>query len=98
MCLNTLDYYSINSLGRKLIIITNFMGHNLVIIVMQILFFIGSYGIDMDVIHLFILFEHQCHANCLDTNFICLFILFRHECCMLFMLFTHKSCAHEFHV
>jgi hypothetical protein len=36
--------------------ITNFMGHDLVIIVVRNLFFIGSYGIDMNVIHLFVLF------------------------------------------
>jgi len=39
--------------------ITNFMGHDLVIIVMQFFFHkMGSYGIGMDVIHLFVLFEH----------------------------------------
>jgi hypothetical protein len=38
--------------------ITNFMGHDLAIIVMQNLLFIGSYGIDMNVIHLIVLFEH----------------------------------------
>jgi hypothetical protein len=37
--------------------ITNFMGHDLAIIVVRI-FFIGSYGIDMDVIYLFVFFEH----------------------------------------
>jgi hypothetical protein len=74
------------------------MGHNLVIIVMQNLFFMGSYGIDMNVIHLFILFEHQCHAHRLNMNFICLFVLFRHGCCMLFILFTHESRAHDFYV
>jgi len=40
------------------IIIINFMGHDLVIIVVQNLIFLGSYGIDIDVIHLLILFEH----------------------------------------
>jgi len=38
--------------------ITNFMGHDLVIIVMRNVFSIGSYGIDKDVIHLLVLFEH----------------------------------------
>jgi len=38
--------------------ITNFMGHDLVIIVMRNVFPIGSYGIDKDVIHLLVLFEH----------------------------------------
>ncbi len=35
--------------------ITNFMGHDLAIIIVQNLFFIGLYGINMDVIHLFVL-------------------------------------------
>jgi hypothetical protein len=39
--------------------ITNFMGHDLTIIVMKNLFFIGLYGIDTYVIHLCVLFEHQ---------------------------------------
>jgi hypothetical protein len=38
--------------------ITNFMGHDLAIIVMQILFFISLYGIDMHVIHLLVMLEH----------------------------------------
>jgi hypothetical protein len=42
----------------SMLCITNFMGHNLTIIVLQILFFIGAYGIDTDVIHLSLLFEH----------------------------------------
>jgi hypothetical protein len=62
--------------------ITNFMGHNLTILVMRNLLFIGSYGINTNVIHLFVLFKHQCHARCLNTNIICLFILFRHGCYM----------------
>jgi hypothetical protein len=65
------------------------MGHNLVIIVVWNLFFIGSYQIDIDVIHLLIFFEHQC----LNTKVICLFLLFKHGCYMLFMLFTHESHA-----
>ncbi len=62
--------------------ITNFMDHDLAIIVMWNSFFISSHGIDMDVIHLFVLFEHRCHVHCLNTNVICLFVLFKHECCM----------------
>jgi hypothetical protein len=54
---------------------------------MQNLLFINSYGINMDVIHLFIMFEHQYHMHCLDTNVVCLFVLF-----------THESHAHDFHV
>jgi hypothetical protein len=36
--------------------ITNFMGHDLTIIVIQNLFFISLYGINTDVIHLLVLF------------------------------------------
>jgi len=56
-----------------------FMGHDLTIIVIQNQFFIGLYGIDMNVIHLFVLFEHQCHVHYLNTNVVCLFMLFTHE-------------------
>jgi hypothetical protein len=74
--------------------ITNFMGHDLTIIVVQKLFFIGLYGIDMDVIHLLVLFELKCHVHYLDTNVICLFVLFRHNCCMsICVVYTQKSCA-----
>jgi hypothetical protein len=38
-------------------IITNFMGHNLTIIVVQNFLFIGSYEINTNVIHLLVLFE-----------------------------------------
>jgi hypothetical protein len=34
------------------------MGHDLAIIVMWNMFFIGSYGININVIHLLVLFEH----------------------------------------
>jgi hypothetical protein len=44
------------------------MGHNLAIIVMQTLLFIGLYGINTNFIHLFVLLEHQCCAHCLDMN------------------------------
>jgi hypothetical protein len=44
---------------------------------MQNLLFIGLYEIDMNIIHLFISFEHQCHVHCLDMNVICLFMLFQ---------------------
>jgi hypothetical protein len=70
------------------------MGHNLAIIVVQNLFFIGSYGIDMDVIHLFVLFEHRRHVHRLDTNVICLFVLFKHECCVfIHIVYTRKLCT-----
>jgi hypothetical protein len=70
------------------------MGHDLAIIVMQNLFFIGSYGIDMEVIHLLALFEHRCCMHYLNMNVICLLILFRHECCLsICIVYTWKSCT-----
>ncbi len=70
------------------------MGHDLAIIVTRNLFFISFYEIDMDVIHLFILFEHWCHVHCLNTNVICLFVLFKHECCVLIcIVYTQKLCT-----
>jgi hypothetical protein len=62
-------------------IITNFMGHDLAIIVVWNLFFIGLYEINMNVIHLLVLFEHRCCVHCLNMNVICMFILFKHKCC-----------------
>jgi hypothetical protein len=45
--------------------ITNFMGHNLAIIVMRNFLFIGSYGIDTNLICLFLLFKHKfCVSIC----------------------------------
>jgi len=68
------------------------MGYDLAIIVMQNMLSIGSYGIDTNVIHLFVLFEHQCCVHCLDTNVICMFILFSHECCVsIRIVYTQKS-------
>ncbi len=78
----------------KMKTITNFMGHNLTIIVMWNLFFIGLYEIDTNVIHLFVLFEHRCCVHYLDTNVICLFVLFKHECCVFIcIVYTRKSCT-----
>ncbi len=76
------DNNMMNIKYQKNIYITKFMGHDLAIIVVQNLFFIGSYGIHMDVIHLLVLFEYRCHVHCLNMNVICLFVLFRHDCCM----------------
>jgi hypothetical protein len=74
--------------------ITNFMGHDLAIIVVRNLFFISLFGIDMDVIHLLVLFEHRCCVHCLNMNVICLFVLFRHECCVsIRIVYTQKSCT-----
>jgi hypothetical protein len=57
-------------------------------------FFIGSYGIDTDVIHLFVLFEHQCRVHYLNMNVICLFLLFKHECCVcVHIVYTQKLCT-----
>ncbi len=78
---------------RFVTFITNFMGHNLAIIVVRNLFFIGLYGINIDVIHLPILFERYC-VHYLNINVICLFILFRHGCCMyICVIYTWKSCT-----
>jgi hypothetical protein len=74
--------------------ITNFMGHDLAIIVMRNYFFISLYGININVINLLVLFEHWCHMHCLNTNVICMFVLFRHRCCMsICVVHTWKSCA-----
>ncbi len=74
--------------------ITNFMGHNLIIIVVRNLFFISLYGIDTYVIHLLVLFEHRCCVHYLDTNVICLFVLFRHKCCVsIRIVYTGKLCT-----
>jgi hypothetical protein len=78
----------------KCLYITNFMGHNLAIIVVQNLLFIGSYGIDTNVIHLLVLFEHWCRLHCLNTNIMCLFVLFKYKCCMsICFVYTKKLCT-----
>ncbi len=57
------------------------------------LFLIYSYGTNMNVIHLFVLFEHRYHAHCLYTNVICLFVLFKHKCCIYIrVVYKWKSC------
>jgi hypothetical protein len=43
--------------------ITNFMGYNLTIIIMRNLIFIRSYGINMDVVCLFMLSAHESYAH-----------------------------------
>jgi hypothetical protein len=64
------------------------------IIVMQNLRFIGSYGIDIDVIHLLVLFEHWCCPHRLNTNIMFLFILFKYKCYMsICFVYTRKSCT-----
>jgi len=74
--------------------ITNFMGHNLTIIIMWNLFFINPYGINIDVIHLLVLFKYWCRVHCLDMNVICLFVLFKHEYCVsICIVYTRKSCT-----
>jgi hypothetical protein len=73
--------------------ITNFMGHNFATIVVQNLLIIGSYGINTNIIHLFVLFEHRCCAHYLNMNVICLFVLFRLKYCMsICFVYTRKSC------
>jgi hypothetical protein len=77
--------------------LSNFMGHNLVIIVMWNLVFICLYGIYTNVIHLFVLFEHWWGAHCFDTNVICLFILFIHRCCMsICVVYAQMPCTQLF--
>jgi len=74
--------------------IINFMGHDLAIIVLQILLFIGLYRIDMNAIHLLVLFELQCHVHCLNMNVICRSILFKHKCCVsIHIFYTQKLCT-----
>ncbi len=74
--------------------IINFMGHNLTIIVVWNLFFIGLYEIDTNVIHLLVLFEHWCCVHYLDMNVICMFILFKHECCVFIcIVYIQKLCT-----
>ncbi len=81
--------------------ITNLMDHVLAIIVMQNLLFIGLYGINMNVIRVFVLFEHWYCAHCLDMNVICLFVSFKHGCCMFihvvytWKLYTWLSCLNN---
>jgi hypothetical protein len=69
------------------------MGHDFAIIVMRNLFFISSYGIDMNVIHLLVLFEDRCHVHYLNTNVICMFVLFKHKCYVsIRIIYTQKLC------
>jgi hypothetical protein len=76
------------------LLITNFMGHDLAIIVVRNFLFIGLCGIHMDVLHLLVMFEHRCCVHCLNTNVICLFILFKHECCVsIHIVYTWKLCT-----
>jgi len=67
------------------------MVHDLAIIVVGNLLFIGSYGINMDVIHLLVLFKHQYCVQFLDTNVIRLMYHLNMNVVCLFMLFTKKS-------
>jgi hypothetical protein len=70
-----LDYKAYHKLHLAIIIVSN-------------LFFIGLYCIDMDIICLFILFKHECHAHCLDTNVICYLYTFEHNYCMSIHVFS----------
>jgi hypothetical protein len=96
LCLCSLNYFSCGDDigGTFALYITNFMGHDLAIIIVQNLFFIGLYRIDMNVIHLLILFEYWCCVHCFNTNIIYLFILFKHRCYMFIcVVYTQKSCT-----
>jgi len=50
---------------RKMTFIINFLGHNLATVVMIIRnsFSIGLHYLNMNVIHLFVLFRHRYHAH-----------------------------------
>jgi hypothetical protein len=73
-----------------------FHGSRLSIIVVQNLFFIGSYGVNMNVIHLFALFEHWYCVHCLDTYFNAYLYCLNMDVVCLFMLFMPKNFAHDF--
>jgi hypothetical protein len=70
------------------------MGHYLAIIVVWNLLFISSYGIDTNVIHVPVLFEHRCCVHHSKTNVICMFVLFRHKRCVsIRIIYTRKLCT-----
>jgi hypothetical protein len=49
---------------------------------------------NIDVIHLLVLFKHWCRVHCLNINVICLFVLFRHGYCMsICVIYTWKLCT-----
>jgi hypothetical protein len=86
-------FESFNLIGLVCIVewinnITNFIGHNLAIIVVRNLFFIGSYGIYMSMSFIYLYY--------LNIDVKC--TLFKHNIICLFMLIRHKNCAHDFHV
>ncbi len=49
--------------------IINFMGHDLAIINMGKIFFIGLHGVDTDVIHIFVLFHYNNMCPCTPSDF-----------------------------
>jgi hypothetical protein len=53
-----LNKITLHNLHLLLIYITNLMGHDLAIIIVRNLLFTGMYGINMRVIHIFVLFDH----------------------------------------
>jgi hypothetical protein len=56
------------------------------------LLFIGSYGINTNVIQLLMLFKHWYHMHCLNMNVICLIVSFNHGCCIsICVVYTWKS-------
>jgi hypothetical protein len=76
----------------------NLGGHDLTIIVVRNLLFIGSYGIDPNVTHLLVSFAHQYCAHCFDMNVICISYCLNADVVCLYVLFTHENCAHNFRV
>ncbi len=88
-----IEWFFYLSLFQLMRCITNFIGYDLAIIGMWNLLFIGSYGIDTNVIHLFVLFEHWSHAH-FDTNVICQFVFFIHWSCMFIcVVYIWKLCT-----
>ncbi len=76
-----------NKVHNYYLLIKNFLNHKLVTIVMQNVCSIESYYLDMNIIHLFILFRHGCYIHYLHKNVIHTFMLCRHQ-----MLYVYLYC------
>jgi hypothetical protein len=68
--------------------ITNFMGYNLAIIVVQNLFFIGSYGIDINV------FIYVYFLNIDVMRIVLTRISYFYLYCLSWMLYVYSCCLH----
>jgi len=76
-----------NKVHNYYLLIKNFLNHKLVTIVMQNVCSIESYYLDMNIIHLFVLFRHGCYIHCLHKNVMHTFMLCRHQ-----MLYVYLYC------